>query len=186
MVEDKQELCISWPLDDKWSSNFVYAHFPSQTIKLVICKFLRNKGLSLIVGLFHLEIGWLKTNAGTNNGPKNNMYLSAPGLLAQNGNIIPRRSSCPHVLCDNVFKCSQKTFTSISIVVMLLTETSVKESHGIRKDQLLTHGNPWCSMVFLGASCSRRHMMLLGASCWIWDHYSVPDKLLNQGPNSIA
>ena len=28
---------------------------------------------------FALKLGWFKTNAGTNIGPQNDMYLSAPG-----------------------------------------------------------------------------------------------------------
>ena len=44
------------------------------------CKFLRNKSLSQ-KAYFTLKLGWLKTNAGTNIGPQNNMYLSAPEIL---------------------------------------------------------------------------------------------------------
>ena len=32
---------------------------------------------------FTLKLGWLKTNAGTNIGPRNNMCLSAPGTCAR-------------------------------------------------------------------------------------------------------
>ena len=42
------------------------------------CKFLRNEDLSQEWAYFTLKLGWLKTNAGTNIRPQNNMYLSAP------------------------------------------------------------------------------------------------------------
>ena len=32
---------------------------------------------------FTLKLGWSKTNAGTNIGPQNDMYLSAPGQDCQ-------------------------------------------------------------------------------------------------------
>ena len=44
---------------------------------LFFCKFLRNEDLSQHWACFTLKLGWLKTNAGTNIRPQNNMYLSA-------------------------------------------------------------------------------------------------------------
>ena len=41
---------------------------------------------------FTLKLGWLKTNVGTNIGPQNNMYLSAPARRS-NTEIQPMRST---------------------------------------------------------------------------------------------
>ena len=53
------------------------------------------------------------------------------------------------------FNAARKPFTSISFVVMLLTEASVKESDGIRKDQIypLAQQPMMLLGVGLGASC---------------------------------
>ena len=46
------------------------------------CKFLLNKGLFQTWAYFTLKLGWLKTSAGTNIGPQNNMFLSTPVYLS--------------------------------------------------------------------------------------------------------
>ena len=47
-------------------------------IILFFCKFLQNEDLSQEWAYFNLKLGWLKTNAGTNIRPQNNIDLSAP------------------------------------------------------------------------------------------------------------
>ena len=42
-----------------------------------------KQGLSYKVGLFQFKLGWFKIKAGTNLGPQNYMYLSAPGQSGQ-------------------------------------------------------------------------------------------------------
>ena len=64
------------------------------------CKFLlRKKNLNIGIPMLFCEIkvcpkawayftsklGWLKTNAGTNIGPQNDMYLYSPGILGLSG-----------------------------------------------------------------------------------------------------
>ena len=42
-----------------------------------------NKVCPKKVGLFQFKVGWFKIKAGTNLGPQNYTYLSAPALLNQ-------------------------------------------------------------------------------------------------------
>ena len=66
-----------------------------------------------------------------------------PGLLAPNRSTLFPKEALAFMFCALVF-----LMTSISFVVMLLMEVSVKESDGIRKDQIYppSHGDhdaPW-------------------------------------------
>ena len=68
---------------DRRSNTYMQAPFKKKTLNIAIsilffCKLLRNEGLSQKWAYFTLKLGWLKTNAGTNRRPQNNMYLSAP------------------------------------------------------------------------------------------------------------
>ena len=40
-----------------------------------------NKVCPKKVGLFQFNVGWFKIKAGTNLGPQNYTYLSAPGII---------------------------------------------------------------------------------------------------------
>ena len=66
------------------------------------------------------------------------------GLLAQNGSTLSPKEALAFMFCALMnFNAPRKPFTSIYFVIMLSTEAFVKESDGIRKDQIYppSHGD---------------------------------------------
>ena len=80
-----------------------------------------------------------------------------PGLLAPNRSTLSPEKAFALIFFELVFLMQPEIrWSFISFVVMLIMEVSVKDSDGIKKDQI----NP------LPTSFARGPMMLLGCSCW--------------------
>ena len=57
---------------------------------LFFCKFLQIKVCPKTWAYFTFRLGWLKTNAGANIGPQNNMYVSPLGFAGEQSTRILR------------------------------------------------------------------------------------------------